>query len=292
MKNHFIILAIALCLCFRQTMAIGLPLMEVPLSSIIGIRDLIVVGTVVSVKENSVSPLQPLSANIMDNLIKGVAVLRVHEVIRGKYTAKEISVSYHIVPPWIAPGASQTRPRVEQQELFLLQRTADGYRLHIETGMRPLADRAAVIQVIKAIPLEVTIVTPLKPCYFGRQSEIQVQVRNLTDRVVKYDSPQLAGVFYYTRGMSTPGMPLPPMPAKMEIAARGVETIAIPFICQEPAEMAIFGAESYLLTPISISVSIVVFLSEAEKGELFDLILQTVKSPWENLYVGYPLIVD
>ena len=292
--------------------AIGVPNREIPVSTLVGLSDLIILGTVISVEE-TIPPLDRRSTVYEENLIKGVARVRIDETLRGVAAGTEVSIAYQIVPPWIAPGAPQERPRYNTQRIFLLQRSRQGYSVLAGSGIRTLDARNAVVDAITAIPLDITILTPVGPCYFGQPTAVKVRVRNISEKPITIMQPQLAG-FYYTRAIGiapvflqgdrpappppvaianapvpVPPAGVPPPPVSFALEGNAEQIVTLTVRCAEPQELMLFGADSYLMLPLSLRATVST-MPDRVPGKVIEgpVISHTYASPWVDVLAGYP----
>lgn len=266
----------------------------------VALSDLIVVGTIDSVKE-----LPGVS-----NGLAGQAIVTVERVIKGDPTVKQVTVRY-LLPPKLPPGVIVMDHggmvlNAGFRQLFVLQRTQGGYTpVAGQQGIHSITDVDTLTALVKDATLTITIDTPIGPFYFGQTTPVKITVSNSGKTDVSIDQISLEGFFVSERlGSTVPLVEVRPaipavlnatdatpltntIPNKPVVAAGGKYQRTINITCSVPTGWQLLGPDTYIQTPALIRAQVIAQPIATEARGL-GLQMSRAASSWTMSMVGYP----
>lgn len=262
-------------------------------NDLLGTADLIIVGTIKSVTTLPYVPYWQA----------GQAIVTVEKVLKGAKVV-EVTVRYPL-PPTPPPGmvimdGGGMSLKAGQQQLFFLQRGQEGYQIIGQyQGMRPAADAEKYSEAIRAYPLNIALVGPLGPLYFGVKQTVKVKVTNSGFESIQIDAANLEGFFISSRMGSNlsynilrqAGGPLAgddkllgtPLPQTVQ-AGKSLEVL-FTISCEAPQDWRLLSPDTYVQTPAAVRVKLFVQHANPTNGDITPS--WSTASSWKTVMVGY-----
>lgn len=252
-------------------------------NDLLGQSDQIILGTVVS--DTRLPDAE--GGNV------GQTVITVQQVLKGAKTDQLLAT--HAVRPVLPPGMMVTDQggftlTAGQQQLFFLQRTADGYAIFAGMqGIKPAGDVEKYVKLLADFPYTVTMAPPVQPFSFGQPVSVNITLKNTGATPVNYYNPTLEGQFFALRmGRSVP-FNVPPEPLQFRSAPvvpvppGGSITFTVKIICAKPPSWQLFTPDTYLQTPVMARARVFLRPVTAENARGC-----YVASPWTTVMIGFP----
>lgn len=260
-----------------------------PPLTMIGLADLIVVGTITEVHVVPDAPEQTTeqATATVARVLKGT----VNTAVTFRYLSRRAPVNGMLIEDDFAV----TLPP-HMSCLLYLKRTHAGYTLVSRgAGVRPATDTDAVAQQIAAFPVSLTAETPIPPLYFGEPRIVRVKLKNLTNGVIQVRDEIQAESFFFSPRMTSPmqfdvlpppARELAPLPPP-DIQPGEERVIPMMLISHAPASWAIFTPDTYLQTPAAVRILLTVDLAPGPRDATPRYPEFTVATPWMTTMTGY-----
>ena len=252
-----------------------------PEADLLGLSDVIVVGTVVAAPRPVDTPAGAAAITIaVDRTLKG--------------TPEPALTVLRVPGPPEAQDGTPRELRADDRELFFLQHDPRGYTLLGELPVEQ-ADRIAAALAKPGYTLR--IVTPLRPCDFGEPLQVRLAVKNLGDTPLQVTMPALEGVLYST-AMGERVVPFH-VSQPSEMLARPADTVRLAPGEERELEFYVatdalaswqpLGTRSNLRTPVSVrAIALLTRQPALDAGHSALPPGWHAASPWVPLELGFP----
>jgi len=272
---------------------------------IVGCANLVIIGTVTSVSE---IPDAPDATN-------GQAVIAIEKILQGT-AATTVTMRYPLPPKSPSAGIATEHSGITLQpgdrKCFILQEGQDAYTpVAADQGVRSADQAPWLAESLRLIQLKVSFTNPLGPIYIGQTVPMTIHVTNTGTSPMYIDSVTITGQFSSDIMGST--LPMREKQQEQEQLAKahpepleivGGATIEKTFLLTtvEPGGWQIYGAESYIITPVAVRVMVSVRSQKAPFNDALSVaraalavdrnrfMLQkgyTACSPWMHTTFGY-----
>ncbi len=281
-----------MCICMGVMQAGFAMMAAISDHELVATSDAILVGTVTAGTQPETGGDWP----------RGKAVVRVDRVIKGTLPATVTVI--HTVPPAgrLIMDHGGFLLQAGQQNLFFLVRQAGGFTITGgPMGVKAPEDAARFSTLAGAIPVSVSLRTPVGPFAFGQPAVVTLLVKNRGTEPVQIMHQRLESNFFAPRmglvsfqvvpdrangpmALGTLNMETPVSP---KVAPGQEVTVSVRVSLPQPSSWALFPADSYLQTPLAVRAR--VFVQPQPLNVEKPPAGYYLASEWVTTMAGFPL---
>ncbi len=253
--------------------------------------DVILCGTVTAIRDITPPGGSRTTGLIIERTIEEVTLQPV-QLLKGTVPAGPVTVRFFIYQF----SKQYQLPKVGDQQVYFLERAKDAMYTAWPSGVLGIGTLDDIAGQVKTSPLSVTLSTPT-PLYFREATTIIITLVNNTARPMTISNCYVHG-FYYAQHMESDlqaslsafkDQPYQPVQTiclgkTVPLAANSKLTLPLYVATIAPPTMALFGADSFLLTDATLHVNVDY---SQEKDQLVSM-----RSNWVDCLIGYPCRID